>query len=192
VIQIRIQGRGGQGTQVACQLLAAAFRRAGSWVQVSIGCNPGCGGGLVTGTVRVDTAPIGLGHEATPADHLIILDPILLPGSPLERVRDDGVIVVDAAWSPCGRMPTTSRVVAVDATAIARRAGLDPLIGAPLLGAFAAATRLVPLDDLVAAVEADSPVLPRAHAAACREGYQEARALVAALPVPARIDAARR
>jgi len=36
MLAIRIHGRGGQGAQVACQLLAAAFFRAGREVQAGV------------------------------------------------------------------------------------------------------------------------------------------------------------
>lgn len=54
VLEIRIQGRGGQGAQVACQMLAAAFFRSGRWVQAFAAYGGERRGAPVAASLRVD------------------------------------------------------------------------------------------------------------------------------------------
>lgn len=180
MLEIRIHGRGGQGAQVACQILAAAFFRAGAWVQAFAAYGGERRGAPVTASLRVDARQIRLRCDVTEADHLLVLDPTLLADLPPDVLRDGGTIVVNRAEAPGGRMPLASRIVAVDAAAIARRTGLGAIVSTAVLGAFAAATGLVTLDDLAAAVEEWSPVRKQENLAACAEGYREAQGLVGA------------
>jgi pyruvate ferredoxin oxidoreductase gamma subunit len=172
MLEIRIHGRGGQGGQVACQILAAAFFRAGAWVQAFAAYGGERRGAPVTASLRVDTVPIRVRCDVGEADHLLVLDAALLADLPDEILRAGGTIVVNSPQAPCGRMPGASRVAAVDASAIAREAGLGPIVSTAVLGAFAAATGLVGLDDLAAAVEDWSPVKKPENVAACAGGYR--------------------
>jgi pyruvate ferredoxin oxidoreductase gamma subunit/2-oxoisovalerate ferredoxin oxidoreductase gamma subunit len=171
MLEIRLHGRGGQGAQVGCQILAAAFFRAGAWVQAFAAYGGERRGAPVTASLRVDATPIVVRCDVGEADHLLVLDSSLLPDLPDEILRTGGTIVVNSSHAPCWRMPGASRVVAVDASAIARAAGLGTIVSTPLLGAFAASTGLVTLEDLVAAVEEWSPAKKRENVAACTDGY---------------------
>jgi pyruvate ferredoxin oxidoreductase gamma subunit len=159
MLEIRIHGGGGQGAQVACKILADAFLRSGSRAQALPACGGERQGAPVTASIRVDDRPIPLRCDIARPHHALILDP---------------TVVVNSPSSPCGWMPLAARVVAVDATAIARRAGLGPIVATAVIGAFAGVTGLVSLDDLVAAVEHGSPLKKQEHVAACTAAYLEA------------------
>src|SRR3990172_7218449 len=119
MLEIRIHGRGGQGAQVGCQILAHAFFRAGRCVQ----------------------AFAAYGGERR--------------GAPASRGprRDGGVVVVNGREPPPVTLPAGARLVTIDAAAIARTHGLGPIVATAVLGAFAGATGLVALAELVGAVE---------------------------------------
>lgn len=173
MLEIRIHGRGGQGAQVACQILADAFVRAGSWVQAFAAYGGERRGAPVTAFLRVDDEPIRLRCDIERPDYLLVLDPTLLTDADLESLPEHGLAVLNSPTLPCARMPRAERMVAVDAAAIAARAGLGPIVSTAALGAFAAATGLLALDDLAAAVEARSPARAQENATACRLGYLE-------------------
>ena len=58
MLEIRIHGRGGQGAQVACQILADAFFRQGAWVQAFTAYGGERRGAPVIASLRVADAPI--------------------------------------------------------------------------------------------------------------------------------------
>jgi 2-oxoacid:acceptor oxidoreductase gamma subunit (pyruvate/2-ketoisovalerate family) len=175
--EITIHGRGGQGAQVGAQVLAAAFFRSGWQVQAFAAYGAERRGAPVTAYVRVDESPIHLRCDITEADHLLVLDASLLAGIGPSSLRAGGMLVVNSAVAPCGYMPGAGRVVPVDASSIARRAGLGPIVATAILGAFVGATGLVPLDDLVQALMEWSPLRKDENVAACVEAYHDAVAL---------------
>ena len=174
MLEIRIHGRGGQGAQIACQILADAFFRGGAWVQAFAAYGGERRGAPVTASLRVDGAPIRLRCDVERPRHLIVADPTLLADLLLESVAEDGVVLVNSSRTPCGRMAGAARVVAVDATAIAERLGLGPIVSTAMVGAFAGVTRLVALEHLAAAVEAGSPARKRENVDAALAAYHEA------------------
>lgn len=177
-LEIILHGRGGQGAQVACQILADAFFRSGHWVQAFAAYGGERRGAPVRACLRVQDRPIHLRCDVERPHHAIVLDPTLLPPAGNDLVRPGGGVVVNSRMSPCGFMPLAGRIVTVDATEIARRAGLGPIVATAAAGAFAGATGLLALETLVAAVEGGSPSKPAANVAACREAYHEAASLV--------------
>ncbi len=169
MLELRLHGRGGQGAQVACQILADAFFRAGAWVQAFAAYGGERRGAPVTAFLRVDDQPIRLRCDITHPDHVIVLDPTLLPDLALDTVAPGGTLLVNAAGPLAIAAPPGLRVIPIDAARIARAHGLGPLVATTMLGAFAGATRLVELGALVAAIEAGSPARTAANVAAARE-----------------------
>jgi pyruvate ferredoxin oxidoreductase gamma subunit len=169
--EIVIHGRGGQGAQVGAQVLAAAFFRAGWQVQAFAAYGAERRGAPVTAYVRTDSSPIHLRCDITEPDHLLVLDASLLAGLATPALRPSGVLVVNSTVAPCGFMPGAGRVVTVDASSIARRTGLGPIVATAVLGAFAGVTGLVTLDDLAAALTEWSPQRKAENIAACAEAY---------------------
>lgn len=184
MLEIRLRGRGGEGVQVGCQILADAFFRAGAWVQAFVSRGGERHGAPVTASLRVDDRPVRLHDDLERPHCLLVLDPTLL-GDVAAEVADGGIVAVNAPVAPCRRMPRGSRVVAVDGTAIAERAGLGPIVATAVIGGFCGATRLVSLDDLTAAVEQGSPAKKAENVRACTEAYREASSLAGAQTVGA-------
>jgi pyruvate ferredoxin oxidoreductase gamma subunit len=178
--QIRLHGRGGQGGQQACQILADAFFRGGAWVQAFAAYGGERRGAPVTASLRIDDRPIRLRCDVERADCLIVLEASLLDDLDPGAVGDAGLVLVNSPAAPCGRRPDAARLVAVDATAIAEGCGLGPLVSTAMLGAFAGATGQLALDDLRAAVARGVPARARENVRACEEGYHAAAQLVGA------------
>jgi 2-oxoglutarate ferredoxin oxidoreductase subunit gamma len=180
-----ITGVGGQGIQLAAKLLAEAALREGREVMTF---------GVFMGMVR------GGSSESTVvlADAEIVSPPIvpevwgvvaLHPGG-LDRlapkVRPGGVLVVDAGLVPAAPAWEGVHRVALPATALAQAAGTPVGASMVALGALAAATGLVAVEALEAALADVLPPHRRAHAernARClRAGAEH---VVAAVPAAA-------
>ena len=89
--ELRIHGRGGQGTVIASKLLAVALFREGDWVQSFPAFGVERRGAPVTAFLRLDDDLIRLRCEITEPDDLIVLDPTLIDAI------DDEVPVKQAA-----------------------------------------------------------------------------------------------
>lgn len=174
ILEITLHGRGGQGAQVACQILADAFFRSGRWVQAFAAYGGERRGAPVRACLRVHDDPIRVRCDVVRPHHAIVLDPTLLPPAGGALVRPGGLVIVNSAAAPCRLMPNAERVVAIDLADIAARAGLGPIVATAALGAFAGTSALVALDALLRAVEAGSPSAAAANIAACRSAYAEA------------------
>ena len=178
MLEVRIHGRGGQGAQVACQILAGALFRSGRYVQAFAAYGGERRGAPVTAFVRADDRPIRLRCDIERPHHLLVLDPTMLEDRQVVAdVRPGGLVVVNSGEAPRAVLPGGIRLVPVDAAAIAGRAGLGGIVSTAMVGAFCGATGLVSLDDLVAAVEEGSPARKSDNARACAVAYREAAGL---------------
>lgn len=182
MLEVRIHGRGGQGAQVACQILAGALFRSGRSVQAFAAYGGERRGAPVTAFVRADGRPIRLRCDIEHPQHVLVLDPTMLDDRRVVAdMRPGGVVVVNSREVPPVSLPAGVRLAWLDAAAIAQQAGLGSIVSTAMVGAFGGATGLVSLEDLVAAVEEGSPGRKSENALACAAAYSEA----------ARVDAVR-
>ena len=141
MLQIVIQGRGGQGAQTAGNLLAAAFFAAGRQVQCFASYGGARRGTPVSSFLRVDERPIRLRCDIERADAILCFDASLLAG-PLLACADAHTLVVVNTARPAADFAQTlpgRHVVPVDGLAIARRHGLGRIVNSALLGGLARA-----------------------------------------------------
>lgn len=168
MIEIDLQGRRGQGTEIACQLLARAFARRGASLQTLTVYDGADRQAPVTASLRVEESLIRRSGVSEHARYRIVLDPALLAAMP--RDHADRMVLVNSPNSPCSRLLGAGRVVAVDAAAIAGGVAL----GAAVAGAFAGATGLLSVEDLAAAIaEAGRPERKPESVEAARLAYRE-------------------
>jgi 2-oxoacid:acceptor oxidoreductase gamma subunit (pyruvate/2-ketoisovalerate family) len=192
MLEIRLHGRGGQGAQVGCQILAHAFFRAGRFVQAFAAYGGERRGAPVTAFLRVDDRPVRLRCDIEHAGHALVLDAAMLTEAPgiLATLREGAVVTVNAREAPSVRLPSASRLVTVDAAEIARAHGLGPIVATAVLGAFAGATGLVPLAHLLDAVDEGSPLKKRENVEACAAAYRlAARPVEVSTALPASVRA---
>lgn len=173
MLQIIIQGRGGQGAQTAGNLLAMAFFAAGRQVQAFSSYGGARRGTPVSSYLRVDDRPIRLRCDIEQADAILCFDSTLLDGRLLAAARPDTLIVVNSALSPehYGRAMPGRRVIPVDGIAISRRRGLGRIVNSALLGGFARAIEAPAFDVLTRTLSAEAPKLTAENIAACEDGY---------------------
>lgn len=182
MLQIIIQGRGGQGAQTAGNLLASAFFAQGRQVQCFASYGGARRGTPVSSYLRVDEWPIRLRCDIERADAILCFDASLLEGRLLAAAHPGTLIVVNSAQSGehfAHALPGY-RVIPVDGLAIARRNGLARIVNSALLGAFARAVSAPSLDVLERTLVERSPKLHDENIAACEEGYRWVEAQLSA------------
>jgi len=180
LLQIIIQGRGGQGAQTAGNLLAMAFFAAGRRVQAFSTYGGARRGTPVSSFIRVDDRPIRLRCDIERADAILCFDSTLLDARLLGAAAAGTLIVVNSAQSAAhfAQALPSHRIVPVDGIAISRRHGLGRIVNSALLGAFARAIEAPPFDVLTRTLADEVPKLRAENIAACGDGYRCADALL--------------
>lgn len=173
--ELRIHGRGGQGAVIASKLLATALFLEGKSVQSFPAFGVERRGAPVTAFLRTSDGPILLRCEITKPDGLIVLDPTLIAAVDVAAgLKDGGSILVNAEGGPESfpKLADRFRVGTVDASAVAREAGLgsknQPIVNTAILGAFAAFSGIVSLDSVCKAIESEVPFKTADNVAAAR------------------------
>jgi len=174
VLQIIIQGRGGQGAQTAGNLLAFALFAQGRQVQCFASYGGARRGTPVSSYLRIDDQPVRLRCDIQRADAILCFDASLLEGRLLASAHAQTQIIVNSAHSAehFAQVLPGYRVIPVDGLAIARRNGLGRIVNSALLGAFARALATPPLALLTDTLVAQAPKLHDENIAACEEGYR--------------------
>jgi len=179
MIEIRFHGRGGQGAQVASKVLAVAFFHEGFHVQSFPAFGVERRGAPVMAFLRVDRQPIQLRVNIYEPDHIIVLDPTLVPAVDVTSgLKKGGWVLINSSHSPeAFNHLRNFRIVTVDATSIAIRNGLgsrtNPIVNTAILGAFSKVTGLVKIDSVVLAIREEIPGKKGENAQAAREAYQD-------------------
>lgn len=174
MLEIILQGRGGQGAQTAGNLLAAAFFAEGRQVQAFATYGGARRGTPVSSFLRVDDRPVRLRCDIERADAILCFDPTLLQGPLLAAADARTLVVVNSARSTAelaGPFPGF-RIVPVDGLAIARRHGLGRIVNSALLGGFARALEQPALPVLRRVVQEEAARLQAQNVAACEDGYE--------------------
>src|SRR4051794_6090491 len=149
VIQVRFHGRGGQGVVTAAELLSVAAFLDGRHAQAFPSFGSERTGAPVMAFCRVGDTPIRTREPIVAPDALVIQDPTLLHVAEVFSGFTDGPVFVNSSR---GVTLPGGRLIAVPATELAREHLGRPLPGAPMLGALAAATAVVSLPALTAAI----------------------------------------
>jgi pyruvate ferredoxin oxidoreductase gamma subunit len=151
-IEIRLHGRGGQGTVTMAALLVDAAFRSG-WHAMGF---PSFGsertGAPVAAFVRLDRAPI-LDRSEVRHPHLVVVQDPTLDGviDLLDGLAPAGAVVINASEAPedlAGRVAVT----AVPVTELAIRHLGAAITSTAMLGVFAAATGIVGIEAVAEAI----------------------------------------
>lgn len=175
--EIRIHGRGGQGTVVASVILAKAFFAAGYEVQTFPAFGVERRGAPVEAYLRLDTARILIRSNIYTPDHVLVQDARLVGTVDVTAgLRAGGWILMNTPEAPAD-MQTFSgfRFASVDATriAVANRLGTrtHPIINTAMVGAFAKVLEKPPLEMVAAAIREEIQAKTGANVQAARDAY---------------------
>src|SRR3972149_3828287 len=121
MLQIVIHGRGGQGAQLAGNLLAMAFFAEGRQVQTFATYGGARRGTPVSSSIRVDDRPIRLRCDIEQADAMLVFDASLLDGRLVSMARAAALLVAHSRRAPAQLAPQAPgrRGAAVDGGALA-------------------------------------------------------------------------
>jgi pyruvate ferredoxin oxidoreductase gamma subunit len=181
MLQIVIQGRGGQGAQTAGNLLAAAFFAAGREVQCFASYGGARRGTPVSSFLRVAEQPVRVRCDIECADAILCFDSSLL-APPLLAMADAHTLIVVNSMQPRAELQRSlpgRQLLPIDGLAVSRRHGLGRIVNSALLGALACALGEPTLPVLQATLAEGSPKLVEQNLAACEEGWQAAGRLLA-------------
>jgi len=157
VFQVRIHGRGGQGVVTTSELLAQACFIEGRHAQAFPSFGSERTGAPVASFVRIDDRPVRSHEPVVAPDAVLVQDPTLLRSEGvLAGLAPDGWLLVNTrADVPADVLATIGagvNVRTVNASEIAMRLVGRDAPGPALLGALAAATGVVSLEALLAAL----------------------------------------
>lgn len=154
--EIRLHGRGGQGTVIAAEMLANAFVFGGKYASVFPSFGVERRGSAVMAFARFDDKPIREHTRVYRPDILLMLDQSLTEmRSNYDGFKKGGIIVANTkSEENIIKMNVKQSLLAtIDGVSIAlEETGLN-ITNICMLGAFAKATKLVELDDLKKALE---------------------------------------
>ncbi len=156
MIEIRIHGRGGQGSVTMAELLAesAFYNKLESQAFPNFGVERR--GAPVTAYVRIDEKPIRLRSQIYSPDYVVIQDASLLTDEKiLADVKRGATVIINTSKSLSDyKIPTGIRIIIIDALEIAQEVIGKPIINTVLLGAFAGATGIIKLAAIERAIKA--------------------------------------
>ncbi len=150
LFEIRIHGRGGQGSVVMAELIASAAFEEGKFGQAF----PYLGGGgerrgaPVQAFARISDSPIRLREKIQNPDIVVVQDSSLLKVvDVLKGLKTEGLVLLNAK-AEISLGGDQFKVCTIPATRIAVEALGKPIMNTALLGAFAALTGLITLDSI--------------------------------------------
>ncbi len=180
MFQVRLHGRGGQGTVTAAELLSVAAFYEGQFAQAFPSFGSERMGAPVMAFCRLDHVQIRLREPVVEPDAVLIQDATLLHCVDVfQGLREGGYVLVNTARALAelgledlvARLPS-EHVQTVAATELALRHVGKPVPNAGLLGAFAALTGAVSLASLEEALRSRfQPRVADANVAAARDAY---------------------
>jgi 2-oxoacid:acceptor oxidoreductase gamma subunit (pyruvate/2-ketoisovalerate family) len=165
MIEIKFYGRGGQGAVIASQILAKVFFLMGKYPQCFSVFGGERRGAPVASFLRVDDKKILLKCEITKPDEVIYLAPDLVDEQEvLSILKPGGLVLINNALTTNDFMSLRKfRLALVDALAT---------INTAILGAYARASKAVPMDLLEKVIRESVPAKIEANVAAAKRAYE--------------------
>ena len=152
--EIRIHGRGGQGSVTAAEVLAKAAFKDGIVSQAFPAFGSERMGAPVRAFCRVSDRPIRNRSEIHTPDYCIVQDPTLLDTvNVFEGVKPGGMVILNSEKPETVKVPAGAVLKAVPGTRIAMEVIGRPIPNMVMLGAFAGITGTVTLASLKEAVK---------------------------------------
>ncbi|MCP4630995.1 MAG: pyruvate ferredoxin oxidoreductase subunit gamma [bacterium] len=175
--EIRIHGRGGQGSLVLAQFMAIAALENGKYGQAF----PFLGGGgerrgkPIMAFCRLDDQPIRVRSRITEPDYVIVQDATILKEVDVQKgLKADGLVLINTDKNLSSLGLRTNNAIATSAEALARRILGRPIINTALLGTFAGVSRELSLESVLKAVRKKFPgELGEKNAQVVAESYRQ-------------------
>ena len=152
--EIRIHGRGGQGSVTAAELIAVAAFEDKKFSQAFPAFGVERRGAPVMAFARISDKPIRIRSQVYEPDYVVVQDVTLLDVvNVASGLKSDGKIIINTDKPKEKlKLSTDAQVVTIDATRIAMEILGRPIVNTTMLGAFCGATKEVGLDSLNEAI----------------------------------------
>lgn len=152
--EIRIHGRGGQGSVTAAELLAVAAFEDGKYSQAFPAFGVERRGAPVMAFVRLDDKPIRLRSQIYEPDYVIVQDVTLVDVVNVAAgTKPDGFILINTEKNPESfTLDTKASIKTLDATKLAMEIIGKPIVNTILVGAFAGVSGLIKPESIKNAV----------------------------------------
>jgi len=159
LIEIRVHGRGGQGSVTAAELLGFAAHSDGKYAQAFPSFGSERMGAPVQAFVRISDKPIRIRSQVYKPNYVIVQDPTLLEViNVLDGLQESGLLLINSKKKPSELgINTKIRVKTIPAMEIAMEVIGRPIMNTTLLGAFAAATGEISLEGIKKAIQHKFP-----------------------------------
>ena len=139
--ELRIHGRGGQGSVTAAELIAVAAFAGGVYAQAFPAFGVERRGAPVQAFVRFSDETIRLRSQVYEPDYIIVQDSTLIRDvNVFAGMKPGGIAIVNTEKAGSYEAPEGVRIINIDATKIALEEIGLPITNTALMGAFAAAT----------------------------------------------------
>lgn len=152
MLEVRFNGRGGQGAVTTAELVAEAAVREGKFSQAFPSFGPERRGAPVVAFCRVDDHRIRLRSQIKAPDVAVVLDPKLLEVvNPVAGLKPGGVLIINSHDKPeelRKKHGFACRLGVVDATRIAWDELKRPITNTAMLGALVKVTGVIALGSL--------------------------------------------
>ncbi len=172
--EIRIHARAGQGAITTATLLGFGYFNEGKFAYAFPNFGAARMGAPMNAFVRVDSDPVRLRSQIYEPDYVLVVDPTLLRGfNCFSGLKEDGVAIINGKDDiELPKLKAKQKIFVVPANEIALKNIGRPLGNTALIGAFAAATGELKLDNLIAVVkERFSGKAQDGNIAAVKEGF---------------------
>jgi len=182
MLQVIIQGRGGQGAQIAGNLLAMASFADGMLV-LCFGFYGGARRGTpVSSFIRIDDRPVRVRCDIEKPDAILCFDSSLLEGAEgrlLGLATKDTVIVVNSAKTAMDfKSLGDYRFIPIDGIAISQKNNLGRIVNSALLGAIVYALKAPSIEAMSRTLAESMPKMKDENVQACLDGYARAQELL--------------
>ena len=153
--EIRIHARAGQGAITTAALLGFSYFNEGKFPYAFPNFGAARMGAPMNAFVRVDSDPVRLRSQIYEPNYVIIVDPTLMRGfNCFSGLKEDGVAIINGKEDMVlPKLKAKQKAFLVPANEIALRNIGRPLGNTALIGAFAAATGELKLDNLIEVVK---------------------------------------
>jgi len=171
--ELRIHGRGGQGSVTAAELIAVAAFESGVYAQAFPAFGVERRGAPVQAFVRFSDRKIRLRSQVYSPDYVIVQDRTLIGDvNVFQGLKDGGIAVINTEMAPDFGVPAHVQVITLDATSIALEVLGVPITNTTLMGAFAAASGEIEFSALEKALRQRFPgVMADRNVEAARRAY---------------------
>ncbi len=178
MLELRLHGRGGQGTVVATKILAEALSKEGKFIQAFPEYGVERRGAPVRAFLRISDDTVYERSKIYEPDHIVILDPSLIGFVELtDGLKKGGWIIVNTSREPEKlKFDREFNVAAVPAREIAIKYRLGsesaPIVNTAILGGVIKVLKLCSMESLLNAIREGVPTKKEDNVKAAEESYK--------------------